>query len=90
MATDKVKTVYLMIKDIDGQAGVEWGVDWGLDEGEELPEDVEDMTQAQYTVWMCIQAIRSAGDQEMMDDAKVKQQDAPSGIFVPIGTSKLN
>ena len=80
-----VKTVYLMIRDIEGQVGVDWGVDWGLDEGEELPEDVEELSDAQYTVWRVIKAIEGIGDDEYREKLAEQAKDKPSGLLVPVG-----
>lgn len=58
---NKNRTCYLMVKDIPGQeseAALEWGVDFGLEEGEELPTDHEQLTEAQYTVFMMMQTLR--------------------------------
>ena len=88
MATVAGKTVYLMIKDIDGQVGIDWGVDWGLDDGEELPEDCEDLTNAQYTVWMCVKAIRGVGDDAYRAEVKKQANEKPSGLLVPVGNSE--
>lgn len=83
-------TVYLMVKDIDGQIGIDWGVDWGLAEGEELPHDVEELSDAQYTVWQCIRAIRGVGDEGYLEELKRHQADKPSGLYVPTGAGKPN
>jgi hypothetical protein len=34
------------------------GVDFGLEEGEELPTDVEELTEAQYTVFTMVQTLK--------------------------------
>ena len=50
-----------MVRDVPGQefeAAVEWGVEWDLDEGEELPEDHESLTEAQYTIFMMMQTLQ--------------------------------
>ena len=56
--------VYLMIEDFqhEGKEGIDWGVEWGLEEGEELPEDVEELTLAQYTVWQLMTVLRQVGN----------------------------
>ena len=59
--------VYLMIEDLSTEdpqgeeqnVGVSWSVDWGLKEEEVLPEEVEEMSDAQYTVWQMIAVLRN-------------------------------
>ena len=77
------KTCFLMVRDIpagEGEAGLEWGVDYGLGDGEELPEDVEDLSEAQYTVFRFVQTLR--GTFESIGAKEIKG-DKPSGLIVP-------
>jgi len=82
-----VRTVYLMVRDINGQVGVDWGIDWGLEDNESLPNDVEELSDAQYTVWQCIKAIRGVGEEGYQKELERQAKDQPSGIIVP---TKLN
>lgn len=81
------RKVYLMIQDVEGvadeDAGIEWGVDWGLAEGEELPEDVQDLTPAQYTVWRFIKVMQGLGNEPEKEKTAEQARDRPSGILVP-------
>jgi len=80
------KTCYLMVRDIPGQedeAGLEWGVDFGLAEGEELPADVEKLTEAQFTVFRFMQTLRGTFEEA---GGKVIMGDAPSGLVFPKGS----
>lgn len=82
------RRVHLMVRDIDASgddAGVEWGVDWGLAEGEELPEDVEDLTMAQYTVWCFLRVLQGVGDEEAQAELKQQVTQRPSGLMMPRG-----
>lgn len=88
--TTEARTTYLMVRDIEGQSAIEWGVDWGLNEGEELPEDVEDLTEAQYTVWKVIAVLQHLGDDQFADYIKQQERDKPSGILVPAAREKPN
>lgn len=76
-----------MVKDIGGQdddnAGIEWAVDWGLEEGEELPSDVEELSDAQYTVWQFICVLRGVGDDAYKEELERAKSDRPSGILIP-------
>lgn len=80
----KLRTCYLMIKDIphgnDEEAAITWGVDWGLDEGEELPEDHEELSEAQYAVLQFMQTLK--GTFEQSDVAEIRG-DKGSGLIVP-------
>lgn len=77
----KERTCYLMVKDVPG--GLEYGVEYDLDEGEELPEDVEDLTEAQYTMYMFIKTLEGTFDKEAKERIEKQAQDKPSGIVVP-------
>lgn len=82
-----------MVKDVgvEGDLAIEWGVDWGLAEGEELPEDVEGMTEAQYTVWRFLKVLQGVMDPEAKQETVKQAQDRPSGIYVPdTGKDRLN
>lgn len=78
-----VRTCYLMVRDIEGQgddAALEWGVDFDLTEGEELPEDHEDLTNAQFAIFQFMQTLKGTFEEA---GAKVIRGDAPSGFAVP-------
>jgi hypothetical protein len=74
---------YLMVNDIsapEGETALEWGADFGLKEGEELPEDHEELTEAQFTVFKMLQMLRGVfADAEITDI----MGDKPSGLIVP-------
>jgi len=79
------RTVYLMVKDAEGQedeAALEWGVNWDLDEGEVLPTDVEELSEAQFTIFQMMQILRGTFEDA---GAKVVMGEAPSGIITPDG-----
>ncbi len=73
-----------MVRDIPGQGddktALEWGVDWDLDEGEELPEDHEALSDAQFTIFQFMQTLKGTFEEA---GAEVIRSDAPSGIVVP-------
>ena len=80
-----MRTCYLMVRDVPGQeheAALEWGVDFNLEEGEELPADVENLTEAQYTIFMMMQTLQGT-----FADAEVGtiMGDKGSGLVVPEG-----
>lgn len=86
-----------MVREITGVegaqdgVGVEWGVEWGLDEGEELPDDVEDLNEAQYMVWQFIKVIRGIGDDGYKQELERQKKEAkPSGLLVPMKPYKPN
>jgi hypothetical protein len=84
MADIKPRTCYIMIKDIIGQeVGMEYGVDYNLEEGEELPKDVEDLTEAQYTAFKFIQMLRGTFEDEARAAMKAHAKDKPSGLVLP-------
>jgi len=74
-----------MIEDLStDEAGITWSVDWGLKEGEVLPENVEEMSDAQYTAWRFVAVLR---DMERGDDrAHVV---APSTKLILPGSHKV-
>jgi len=72
-----------MVKDVEGQDALEYGADFGLPEGELLPEDVEDLTEAQYTVYKFLTILRSTFEDEARAALKEQVKDKPSGIVVP-------
>lgn len=79
----KQRVCYIMVKDVPGQeedAALEWGVDFGLEEGEELPTDVEELTEAQYTVFTMVQTLKG-----VFAEAEVEEimGDKGAGIIVP-------
>lgn len=77
--------VYLMIEDLATEdAGVTWSVDWGLAEGEELPESVDDMTDAQFAAWRFVAVLR---DMEAKADAA--QVQAPESKLILPGSRKV-
>lgn len=81
----KNRTCYLMVKDIDGQdcdAALEWGVDYGLEEGEELPEDVEQLTEAQYTVFRIMKILKGTFEGQKAEQIMGEKG---SGLVVPQG-----
>lgn len=77
------RTCYLMVRDVsteDEEVALEWGVDFGLAEDEELPEDHEELTEAQYTVFQMMQTLKGT-----LEDAEVGVLlgDEASGLIVP-------
>ena len=72
-----------MVVDAEGQedeSALEWGVNWGLDEGEELPTDVEQLSEAQFTIYQMMQILRGTFEEA---GAKVIMGDKPSGLVLP-------
>jgi transcription antitermination factor NusG len=75
-----------MVRDIPGQgdeeAALEWGVDFNLAEGEELPEDHEELTEAQFTVFQMVQILKGT-----FQDAEVGEirGEKGSGLVLPTG-----
>jgi hypothetical protein len=74
-----------MVKDVPGQedeAALEFGIDLGLEEGEELVEDHEQLTEAQYTVFQMMQTLKGTFEE---NDGKVEEimGDKGSGLIVP-------
>ena len=73
-----------MVKDIpegdDEEAALEWGVDWGLEEGEQLPEDHEDLSEAQYAIHCMMQTLKGVFDAS--DVAEIRGEKG-SGLIVP-------
>jgi len=73
-----------MVRDIEGQgdeeAALEWGVEFDLDEGETLPDDVEDLTEAQYAIFKFMKTL-----QGVFEDAEVGsiRGETPSRLIVP-------
>jgi hypothetical protein len=67
----------------EGKNGIDWGVDWGLAEGEELPENVEDMTMAQYTLWQFITVLRTLGNERHKEAVEAEKEEGVSGLLVP-------
>ena len=79
-----VKTCYIMVRDIEGQEiGLEWGADYGLEEGEVLPEDVEELTEAQYTIYRFVRTLTGVFDELSKEDLAKELEDQPSGLIVP-------
>lgn len=75
---------YIMVVDVPGkgedEAALEWGVDFGLAEGEELPADIEELTEAQYTIYMMMQTLK--GTLEGVEPEKIRGEKG-SGIVLP-------
>lgn len=73
-----------MVKDVPGESGseaaLEWGVDFDLDDGEEPPTDVEQLTEAQYTVFRMMQILKGTFDGAEAADV---QGEKGSGVIVP-------
>lgn len=73
-----------MVRDIPGQgdeeAALEWGVDFNLEEGEELPDDVEELSEAQFTVFQMMQILKGT-----FSDAEVGEirGEKGSGLVMP-------
>jgi hypothetical protein len=74
---------YLMVKDVEGQDALEFGADFGLAEGEILPEDVEELTEAQYTVYKFLTVLRGTFDEDAKAAIEEQATDKPSGLIVP-------
>lgn len=72
-----------MIQDTEGQTGIEWGADFGLDDGETIPEDVEDLTEAQYAIWKFVAVLQGINDDARVADLKKSVEDRPSGLLIP-------
>ena len=75
-----------MVRDAPGQedeASLEWGVDFDLDDGEELPEDHEELSNAQFTIFQFMQTLKGTFEEA---GAEVIRGDAPSGFAVPKDT----
>jgi len=79
------KRCYLMVRDVEGQEGVglEWGVDYNLEEGETLPEDHEELSEAQYTVFMFVRTLQGVFDELSKEDLAKEMKERPSGLIVP-------
>jgi hypothetical protein len=73
-----------MLVDIEGEENLEYGIDWGLEEGEELPDDIEELTLAQYTAWKFMCVLRGIGDEEYSKEVEESKSDKPSGIVMPV------
>lgn len=72
-----------MVRDVPGQedeCALEWGIDWDLDEGEELPVDVEELSNAQFTLFQFMQTLKGTFEEA---GAEVIRGDAPTGIVLP-------
>lgn len=79
------RRAYLMIQDVEGaedEASIEWGVDWGLTEGEELPEDVEELSEAQYAIWKFLKVLQGLGNEPEKTKTMEEAGQRPSGILV--------
>lgn len=72
-----------MVRDVPGQedeAALEWGVDLGLEEGEELPKDVEQLSEAQFTVYQMMRTLGGTFEELSAEDIKGEKG---SGLIVP-------
>ena len=72
-----------MVRDAPGQedeAAIEFGISYGIEEGEELPTDVEDLTEAQYTIYCMMQTLKGTLDNVEPKDI---MGDKGSGLVVP-------
>lgn len=72
-----------MVRDVPGQedeAALEYGVDFGLEDGETLPTDVEELTEAQYTIYMMLQTLEGTFGELDVDAIKGEKG---SGVIVP-------
>lgn len=79
-----VKTCYLMIKDVEGQeVGLEWGVNYDLGEGEELPTDIEELTEAQYAIYRMSLALQGTFEEAKKAELAEQAKDKPSGLVLP-------
>lgn len=77
------RTCYLMVRDVPGQedeAALEWGLDLGLKEGEELPKDIEDLTEAQYTIYTMFKTLNGTFDDATVGEIRGEKG---SGLIVP-------
>lgn len=73
-----------MVRDVPGQgdeeAALEWGVDFNLDDGEELPADVEDLTEAQYAIFQFMQILKGTFENSNVNEIRGEKS---SGLVVP-------
>jgi len=72
-----------MIEDAPDLSGVSFAGDFGLGEGESLPEDHEDLTEAQYALFRFLRVLQGCADDS--EAAKIAEQaaDAPSKLITP-------
>ena len=78
------KTCYIMVRDVEGQeVALEWGADYGLADDETLPDDVEELTEAQYTVYRFVRALQGVFDELSKEDLAKELENKPSGLIVP-------
>lgn len=70
---------YLMLE--DGANGLAFGAHWGCDP-KDLPEDVNELTEAQYTLHRFMAVLRGMSD---LGEALANQREAKSKIIVPEG-----
>jgi hypothetical protein len=75
------KTCYLMVKDTPG--GLEYGVDFDLEEGELLPADIEELTEAQYTVYKFLTVLQGTFDEDKKTATEMEAKTSPTGLLVP-------
>lgn len=72
---------YLMVE--DSPSGLAFAVDWGC-KPEELPADVEELSEAQYTMHQFLTVLRGVDDPLALEAAKAE---AKTKILVPHGGS---
>lgn len=83
MSQQKPRRVYLMIEDAPDLSGVTYAVDYGLEEGETLPEDIEQLTEAQYAIFKMARVLQSCADDEAAAELAGQSTDAPSKLLIP-------
>lgn len=73
-----------MVRDVEvtgaEDAGLEWGIDLGLKEGEEPPTDIEDLSEAQYTIYKMMRILKGSTEDENPEDTMGEKG---SGVVVP-------
>lgn len=80
--TTKTRECVIVIKD-NGNGDIEYGADYGLEAGETMPDDVEELSEAQYATFRIIRVLDSMGDEEAMAQLKEEAETEPTGILVP-------
>lgn len=73
-----------MVRDVEGDGvGLEWGAEYDLADGETLPEDVEELTEAQYTIYRFVRTLQGVFDELSKEDLAKELEEKPSGLIVP-------
>lgn len=73
---------YLMIEDTeDGR--IVWGADFGQPEGEALPENVDELSNAQYALHQFLTTLRQIGNPELQAKLKEETEKQESGLVIP-------